>query len=179
MKRLFSALLLSLIVGQALAQDIGTPETPPTQILTIDIERLNRETRIGVEVLSLFQEEIETLGAENERILAELTDEEQKLTEDRATMEPAEFRTLADAFDGKVQQIRSDQDEKLRLLQERQEQARQRLLRDYNVVIFEILRERGALVLLDRRQVYLSADALDITDEAIQRINAAIDASDQ
>ena len=179
MFRLTCALLLTLAASAASAQDIGTLEASQSPILTIDIERLNRETRIGVEVLSLFQDEIEELGAENERILAELTEEESQLTDARATMEPSEFRAKADAFDQRVQQIRGDQDEKLRLLQERQETARQQLLRDYNVVIFEILRERGGLVLLDRRQVYLSADAIDITDEAITRINAAIAASDQ
>ena len=40
-------------------------------------------------------------------------------------------------------------------------------------LISEIVRERGALIVLDRRDVFLSADRIDITDDAIARINAA------
>ena len=37
------------------------------------------------------------------------------------------------------------------------------------------LTERGALIVLDRRDVFLSADRIDITDEAIERVNANAD----
>jgi len=149
---------------------LGVVQQP---LLVIDLDRLNDETRAGIDTQALFEQEVEALGAENERIFAELTEEERKLTEERATLDTETFRQRADAFDEKVQKIRRDQDEKLRALQARQEEARQKLLRDYNVIILQIVRERGALVLLDRREVILSADALDITDEAIERINEA------
>ncbi len=40
-------------------------------------------------------------------------------------------------------------------------------------VLSDLVRERGAVVVLDRRDVFLSADAIDITDEAIARLNTA------
>jgi hypothetical protein len=87
----------------------------------------------------------------------------------------AEFRALADAFDEKVQRIRTEQDAKARELQELREQQRQTFLRRISPILAEIVRERGALAVLGRRTVLLSADSIDITDEAISRINAALD----
>ena len=171
MVRFLGIIALLLWPAIAPAQENDTPANVPP-ILLIDIERLTQETRAGIDAQALFQSEIEALSAENEKIFAELTKEEGQLTEERASLEPDSFREKATAFDSKVQKIRADQDEKLRLLQAKQEEARQALLRDYNVVILEIVRERGALVLLDRRQVIMSADTLDITEEAIARINA-------
>lgn len=178
--RLFlTALVLSVLTLPASAQVDVPSETSVQPVLVINMDRLDEETRAGISVQALFEQEIESLSVENERIFAELTKEERQLTQDRATLDAETFRDLADAFDEKVQKIRLDQDEKLRLLQARREEARQDLLRDYNVIILEIVRERGALVLLDRRQVILSADTIDITDEAIGRINAVSPRTDQ
>ena len=49
------------------------------------------------------------------------------------------------------------------------------IFNDIAALISEIVRERGALIVLDRRDVFLSADRIDITDDAIARINAASD----
>ena len=36
------------------------------------------------------------------------------------------------------------------------------------------MRERGAVIVLDLRDVFLSADQIDITEEAIERVNATL-----
>jgi len=94
------------------------------------------------------------------------------LTDQRASLPPDEFRALADEFDTDVQRIRAEQDEKARLITRERETARQQFVGDAAGIISGIVRERGALVVLDRRDVFLSADRIDITDEAIERINA-------
>jgi len=92
-------------------------------------------------------------------------------------MDPDEFRALADAFDERVQKLRDEQDAKTRELQRMREQERQNFLRQISPILGEIVRERGAVVVLDRRSVFLSADTIDITQEAIDRINAAFEAN--
>ena len=41
-------------------------------------------------------------------------------------------------------------------------------------VLLDIMRERGAVAILDQRVVFLSSDVIDITELAVARIDAAI-----
>ncbi|MEX0282047.1 MAG: OmpH family outer membrane protein [Arenibacterium sp.] len=114
------------------------------------------------------------MATENRRIEAELTAEEKALTEQRETMEPQEFRALADAFDEKVQAFRDTQDARTRALSQRREEARGVFVEAVIPVLAQLMRETGASVILERSTVFLSTNATDITDIALLRINAAI-----
>ena len=142
-------------------------------ILVIDQDRLFSETRLGAESLADIERAANALKEENQQIEETLIAEERALTEQRAVLEPSEFRALADAFDARVQRIRAEQDEKARALTRTQEEARATFFQDVADIISEIVREEGAVVVLDRRDVFLSAGRIDITDEAIKRVNEA------
>jgi Skp family chaperone for outer membrane proteins len=158
--------------GAAPAQQAPQVELPPP-VLTIDADRLLAESDFGRALANEVDDAARRLAEENRRIEAELLAEESALTERRGMMSPDEFRPLADAFDEKVQRFRTEQDEKERALADLREEGRQRFFRLAVPILSEIVRERGALVLLDRRDVFLSADSIDITEEAVARIDAA------
>ena len=143
----------------------------PSPILIIDQDKLFSETHLGVTALQELEASARVLADENEQIEAELVAREQELTELRSTMSTQEFRELADEFDARVEKNRSEQDEKARELNRQREEVRQTFFQDVASVISEIVREKGAVVVLNRRNVFLSADSIDITDEAIQRVN--------
>ncbi len=144
----------------------------PSPILVLDQERLFEGALQAERLSEDFERRSAALAAENRRIEAELVAEELELTELRPTMEPSEFRALADAFDEKVRAIRAEQDDKVRQLQLLREQERQDFLRRVTPVLGEIVRERGAVAVLDRRTLVISAESIDITEEVIARINA-------
>lgn len=172
LRRLLGAAAMVLAAAAPLPAQDARSLPPP--ILTLDQERLfsaEAAVRLSSETERLAAE----LAAENRRIEAELSAEELELTELRPTLEPEAFRELADAFDAKVEQIRAEQDAKERALQQRREEDRQTFLRQITPILAEIARDRGALVVLDRRAVILSADAIDITEEVVARINAAFE----
>lgn len=153
------------------AQQLGTLQSP---ILTIEAERLFNDSAFGQRIAQEREAESAVLSAENRRIEAELTTEEQDLTERRGTMEPEAFRVLADAFDEKVQEIRRTQDAKARALTQSREADRVAFLQAAAPVLEQLMREAGAAVLLERGSVFLSLNATDVTDTAIERVDAAI-----
>ena len=160
---------LFLVGALAFASPIVAQNSAP--ILTIDQDRLFSETRLGAETLGTLETQAKELAAENQEIENALIAEELELTEKRPELEPQEFRDLANAFDERVQKLREEQDEKGRQLNRLREEAQSQFLRDSAGIISEIVRARGALLVIDRRDVFLSADSIDITEEAIQKIN--------
>ena len=89
-------------------------------------------------------------------------------------MDPDAFRILADAFDEKVQQIRRAQDSKARTLGQQTDKARIEFLNAAAPILETLMREAKASVILERASVFLSANATDITDLAIERIDLVL-----
>lgn len=177
---MFRAALIALALSTAplAAQegqgDLQVVPVPGGAVLTIDTDRLFTESLFGHRVAEEYRAATEELGAENRRIEAELTAEEQALTDRRATMEPGDFRAEAEAFDARVQAIRAEQDAKERALQEHLTQGRDAFLSAAAPVLGELMREAGASVILDRRSVFLALGTVDLTEDAIAAIDAAI-----
>ncbi len=161
--------LSSLLAAPAIHAQTQPSRSP---ILIIDQDRLFSETRLGERSAAAIEAEARELAEENRRIEEELRQEELKLTKDRVGLTPEEFSELADGFDEKVQALRAQQDAKARALSAKQEEARQRFFVEIGGILSEIVQERGADVVFDQRDVFLSADRVDITDEVIRRINA-------
>jgi Skp family chaperone for outer membrane proteins len=169
-----AAVLAACLWAAAAAAWAQQPQVElPPPVLTIDADRLLAESAFGQALAAEVDAAARRLAEENRRIEADLLAEESALTERRGMMSPDEFRPMADAFDEKVQRLRAEQDEKERALADLREEGRQRFFRLAVPILSEIVREEGALVLLDRRDVFLSADSIDITDEAVARIDAA------
>lgn len=181
--------VLAAMTGAAVAQEApsapgpivsqlssGDPVASPVRspVLTIDTERLFGGSLFGQRVLSELGEATEALAAENRRIEAELTDEERSLTERRPDMEVETFRAEADAFDAKVQRIRQEQDAKERALQERLAQGQEVFLATATPILGRLMLDRGAVVILDRRTVFLGVGIVDVTDDAIAAIDEEI-----
>lgn len=152
----------------AAAQDAVAP------LLTLDQDRLFLESDFGKAVVERERAATAALEQENRAIEAELVAEEQALTEARAKLPPEEFSAKAEAFDAKVERIRAEQDAKARRLTEGRDKDRKAFLEVVVPVLGEILGDRKATAILDKNVVILSLSAIDITDEAIARVNVVL-----
>ena len=150
---------------------LGTVATP---VLTIDSDRLFFESDFGAKATAQAEQQRAELGAQNRQIEADLAAEEQDLTVRRAGMEPLEFRKLAEAFDKKVQETRAAQAGKGRAITEDFERQREVFLNAALPVLNSLMEDAGALVILDRRTVVVSASAIEITNDAIALLNETL-----
>ena len=160
---------LALVAGGAAAQ---APEGVYSTILTIDQDRLFEQAPTGAARAASLEQAAAELAAENRRIEMSLIEEERALAESRDTMPADEFTKLANDFDARVQAIREEQDRKALAFNAQREEARQAFFVEIGDILSQIVVERGAVIVLDRRDVFISADQIDITDEAIARANA-------
>ncbi len=155
--------------GPAVAQ---TAENPP--ILIVDMQRIKNETAAGRDIQSKKVEiraRIQKAIADRE---AAIRLEEQILAEERPTLTGEEFRTRVQAFEKQVFENRAFAEVESRRLQQLLQEASALLRGQVTRVLATIMRERNALVLLDPSQIVLSVDQLNITDEAIARLDKVL-----
>jgi len=149
-------------------------EIPRLAIVVLDRDALYTNSLFGQRIRREIEAASQALSLENRRIEAALVAEEQALTDQRAQMDPAAFRAMADEFDTRVEDIRQAQDVKGRALAQQAEQASQLFFEFAGPVLTELAQRTGALVVLDRRTVLAAADQVDITLRAIAEVDRVV-----
>lgn len=177
-------LVLALSGQTGLAQDVAdaaagqvaevSTVVPFAAILTLDDERMFTESAFGKSVIVRQEQESVALIDENRRIEAALEAEEKDLTIRRATLSREDFAALAGAFNEKVEGIRKAQDAKTRDLKRGFDADRQRFWDAARPVLAEVMAARGAVAIIDSRAVFVGFENIDVTDEAIARLDAAV-----
>lgn len=162
--------------GISSALDQGTVVS---SILVIDSERLYRESAFGQRLEQDLEARGQALAAEFRKIEEALKAEEQDLTQTRATMTADEFRPLAIAFDEKVQSVRQSQTAKGRAFEEQRIAARDSFLALTAPILEELMRAAGADVLLERRSVLYLTNRVDVTNDAVNRLNQVLGAGEE
>lgn len=166
---LASAMCGVILPSAVQAQQVGVQSV--SQIVTIDRQRLFSETAYGQRVVATVEVERTRLAQETREAEAALAQEEKLLTEQRSSLDPTSFRVLADAFDKKVNELRAEgqvrEQEFVRVLEREQTAFFERI----GPILGRMVRELGAVVILDRRAILLATQNIDITDMAIRRID--------
>ena len=176
---------VALILAAFFATGTFAQEVPPvtavsiqSPFLTLDRKRLFSETLFGKAVEARFKADSDALIAENLLLEKALEAEERDLTDRRAKLPAVEFQVLAGAFDTKAERIRAAQEAKSRAISTRYEMEQKRFLEAAIPVLGELMRDNGAAVIIDKNTIILSLRGIDITDQAIFRMNAAFGSGD-
>jgi len=154
------------------AQSLGTPSSP---VLVIAQDRLFTESKVGREIVAQDTVRRDRLRAESKKIDASFEEEEKQLTEQRATLSKEEFRAFAVAFDARVVAARASQEEKSQDILREMEGMRRSFFLKAVPILQQIMSDYNAVILVDQRSVLLSDNRINITDEAIGRLNKNFD----
>lgn len=163
-----------LTLATGLAAPLQAQIVAAQQIYTLDQDRLFGRSAFGARVVQEIEERSAAIAAESRRIEAELRDEEQSLTDQRASLPAAEFRSLADAFDARVEALRESQAQKSFDLNTWTEAEQKRFFEAAFPILVTMAEELGALAIFDQRSVIIASDQVDLTDRAIARIDAEL-----
>ncbi len=158
-------------VSSVVAQDAGVVTA---SVVVVDTDELYRATLLGQRITADLEERARALQAENDKITAALTAEEQQLTESRPTMSVEDFRAAAAEFDERVQGIRRSRDAAIAAFEADRDAGPRLFLEQVRNVLGDLMLERGAVAVLDQRIVFLSLSSVDITQSAIARIDETL-----
>ena len=172
--------LEAAVLGLAIAAGAGSaasaqetrPMPPVGRFLFLNQDRILTESATGQALLAEEEAARDGLRAEARRIEQAFEAEERELTERRATMDPEEFRALANAFDTRVVQARSDQDARSAALAAQFDRRRRQFYADVAPVLVALLARFEAVAIFDENSVLLADQTLNITDAVIAEIDS-------
>ena len=143
-------------------------------VFTVDISKMLKFTNFGKNILSENNKSRLKLQRENDILESELLLEEKLLSELRKTLKADEFLKKAIAFDEKVSEIRLNQARKEEILDDQIRKEEAEFFKAIYPILFQIVSEKGGMILLDQRNVVLFDSSIDITQDAIKMINRVL-----
>ena len=161
-----------IVLFTLVAQPLSAAEK--SELFTVDMTKLLRSSEFGKNIIAANNIARKKLQSENEELEKKLLLEEKELSELRKTLSVEEFRPKALEFDKKVSIIRAEQGKKEEILNKKVRKEETDFFKRIYPLLYEILTERGGLILVDQRNIILWDNSVDITDDAIQAINQAL-----
>ena len=146
-------------------------------VYTVDMGKLFRSSEFGKLIIVANNQARQRLQNENEELEAKLLSEEKELSQQRKLLSLDEFRPKASEFDKKVSIIRTEQSTKEENLNNKARKEKAEFYRRIYPLLYELLLEKGGLVLVDQRNAILWDSSVDITDDAIKLINQVLGSS--
>lgn len=169
-RRLAAAATLAALVlaaGPLAAQS----QRPP--FLYLNQERILTGSERGRALLAEEEAARNALRAEARRIETAFETEERQLTEQRASLDPAEFRARSKDFDARVVKARADQDARAAALAQEFDQTRRKFYADVAPILVGVMEQAGALAIFDETTVLIADQSLNVTDEVIAVLDQA------
>lgn len=146
-------------------------------ILVLNQEKLLRNSKTGQALLEEERGLTEAHRNEGLQLDAALEEEERDLAEKRKTLPTDQFAELAVQFDTKVVATRRDHQRKSETLARTVEDMRKQFFARIVPIVAQIMKERGADLVFEQRNVLFTGPNVDITDEVIQRLDQATGAN--
>lgn len=140
-------------------------------ILVVDRERVLRDSAPGRALAAAVQEQRLALQSASAEVEKAMEAEETAIDKIRDSLTPQQFEERLRDFDQRVRQVRRDSQQASQALHARINDARREMGQALNLVLRDILEERGALVLLNAQTVIMARGEIDITAEAIDKFS--------
>ena len=100
--------------------------------------------------------------------------EQNKLIESQGIMAPEAFEVKRIEYEKKVQNYNIERQNKLMSIDTLLAESRNQVLDALKPILEEISNEKGITILLEKNSVLLSEENMDITDEAMKKLNKSL-----
>lgn len=148
---------------QPLAQEQSDP-----RILVVSRDRVLRETAASRALRETERSITEAFQTQVDNVKRALTAEEEELTRLRGELDREAFNARTEAFDLKVRTARRESQRHAAELQRAFQKGRDSLVAQLAPILIDVLRARGADIVLDADAILVAAPSVDVTDEVIR-----------
>ena len=144
---------------------------PNTSIGVIDLNFILSEASAAKDAANQIEEIAKVIEAEILQKDDELINEQNLLIESQAIMAPEAFDLKRKDYENKVNNYNIERQSSLAELDMLVSVSRSNVLNALKPILEEISNEKGITILLEKQSALLNADGMDITEEALKKLN--------
>jgi Skp family chaperone for outer membrane proteins len=173
------ALALALTGLLTLAPSIAQGQArkvPAATIAVLDLQQVERDSRVGKDIHRQLQEYARGLQAEVQKTQEQLRREEDELKRQQTVLAPDAFAAKRKQFEDRVGEAQRQVQVRQQALQKVQANATNLVKQELSRIIEGLQKEIGYNLLIDRAFVVYRAEALDITKQVVQRLDQSMPA---
>ena len=160
----------ALVVGGVLVGLGGTPEAAGTRIGYVDVQRVIVRSVAGVAAREQLERDKVTMQKDVDNRRVEVDKLREEMEKKGLVLSPEARREKDETLQRKVRDLRRLAEDLEKELQKKEQQATQRILGELTGVIEKMGKERGFLLIVERRSagVIYGDPESDVTDEVIK-----------
>ncbi len=152
----------------------GGPGIEPTRIVVVDFQAVVRRSAAAQQIQTQIDEFRTAYQNEFGAIEEDLREAETALTAERGAVPEEQFLERRRDFERRVTEAQREAQLRRAALDQALDRAMDSVRGTLLEVIAEIAQEREIAIVLSKQQVILADRALDLTDECLARLNAAL-----
>jgi Skp family chaperone for outer membrane proteins len=173
--------MLALVVLAPAGASIALAETTqpaaqqvPLTVAVIDIQQILRDSTAAKAVRAQVDKQKDVYQAQIAQQENALRDVDKKLAEQRATLSADDFAKKRDQLGQQMDQLRQNSEKLRQQLEDAFNAGMGQVNQALAGVLTDIAKQRNLTLILDKRAVPLSANAFDITADALKALNAKL-----
>lgn len=146
----------------------------PLVVAVLDVNHILRDASAAKAVRDQVDKQRDAYQADLVQQENKLRETDKQLAQQRATLSQEEFAKQRNDLNQKIDQLRQESDKRKQQLEKAFNAGMQQVTKALEGVLAEIAKQRGLTLVLNKAMVPLSANDLDITQEALKALNAKL-----
>lgn len=176
--RVATAVAMMMLLG-VMSVAAPTPATAqqsqvPLVIAVLDVNLLLRDSSAAKAVRDQIDKQRNAYQADLVQQENKLREIDKKLAQDRASLSQEEFNKRRDELNKQIDALRAESDKRKQQLEKTFNSGMQQVTKVLEGVLAEIAKARSLTLVINKAMVPLSANDLDITQEALKMLNAKL-----
>lgn len=171
-------LVIVLIAVSALGAPALRAQEAPMGVAILGVQEILQQASAGQAVQAEIRKRDQALKQEVEKRENALLAADQQLGQQRATLSAEEFASKRNEIRQQLNEVRKYAQSQKAAIVEVAQRGEARIRQALIEVVKEIAQERGITMVLNRAQVVMFPDQLDITQEALEKLNARLPSVD-
>ncbi len=140
----------------------------------MDIEKIFSNSKAGQSLIGQIKTRAEALQATRDKAQKELEGDAKKIDEQKTLLAQEALRAKAD--DLRLKEIAKNQElqQELRKLEASQLTARNEILKALQPILKDVMAEKKASMIMEKRAVLISSPDIDVTDIVVKRLDGVL-----
>ena len=168
------AAVLAVVAVAVAPFDVAAQQTPPARVAILGIQRVLLESAAAIDIKAQVDQRRQRYQEERNKQEQELHALVQELKRQSTILAPEAWARKRREFENRVTEIELVTEARRRELDQAYDYGMKEVRSTLTIIVAELAKERGFNLVLQQARIVIFDSALDITDEALRRLNARL-----